>query len=334
MLYLLRYNDCLLYELQSKKKLKYLLGIKENKLFKQDYVASLIEPYIDQSGKPRLIEPPNAELKTVQKRTKTLLGRIEVPDNVFSGIKGRSYADNALLHKGDRLRFLFKIDLTAFFPSISRETVYKFFHEDLHCSPDVSQILTSLTTVNLEKASAKNIVEIRQFLDEKNVRCTNHLISGAPTSQILSYLVNHQMFDEMQALADRYGITMSIYVDDVTFSSECRISYRFKKVIYNIIKKYNYQISKKKVKSYSKLYPKLVTGVIINSTGELTIKNSLRKKIILEYEHLCKYPDDTESRQRLKGLLTAARQIDKFAYPTIYRFAFNTLPSEHKSSSP
>ena len=326
----MQYNNCLLYGLQSKKMLKYLLGIKENCFFNQDYVASLIEPYIDRSRKPRLIEAPDTELKIIQQRIKTLLGQIEVPDNVFSGIKGRSYVDNALLHKGNQLRYLFKIDLTAFFPSIRRENVYNFFREDLRCSPDVSQILSNFTTVNLKKAKAQNITGVCQFLDEKGVRCTNHLISGAPTSQILSYLANHQMFDEMQELADRHNIIMSIYADDVTFSSECRISHRFKNIIYNIVKKYGYKISKRKVKSYSKLYPKLVTGVIIDSTGELTIKNSLRKKIMNEYEHLCDYPGDTESRKRLKGLLIAARQVDRSAYPAIHKFAFCSLPSEQK----
>ena len=56
---------------------------------------------------------------------------------------------------------------------------------------EVSQILSNLTTIDLEKAQAKNITAVRQFLEEKKVKCTNHLISGAPTSQILSYLVNH-----------------------------------------------------------------------------------------------------------------------------------------------
>lgn len=326
----MRYNDCPLYKLQSKKTLKNLLGIKEPRLFKQDYVVSLIDPYIDNSGKSRLIEPPSSDLKIVQRRIKTLLGRIEVPDNVFSGVKGRSYADNAFLHKGDHLRYLFKIDLTAFFPSISRETVYKFFRVDLCCSPDIAQILTNLTTIDLERSQTKNIREIRHFLEGKNVKCTNHLISGAPTSQILSYLVNHQMFDEMQELAERYGITMSVYVDDVTFSSECRISCCFRNIIFDIIKKYNFQISKKKVKNYSKLYPKLVTGVIIDNTGKLTLKNSLRKKIILEYKRLCNNPDNTDCRQRLKGLLAAARQVDKLAYPTIYRFAFSASPNVHE----
>mgnify|MGYP000538480907 CR=1 FL=1 len=94
--------------------LKYVLHIKNGNLLKQDYVVSMISPYVDRSKKPRLIEPPQTELKTVQKRIKTLLGKIEVPDNVFSGIKGKSYSDNARQHLGEGTRNLYKIDLTAF----------------------------------------------------------------------------------------------------------------------------------------------------------------------------------------------------------------------------
>lgn len=318
----MKYDNCPLYELKSKKILKYLLGIKNSNLLNQQYVASLVTPYIYTTRKPRLIEPPHSELKAIQKKIKTLLGKIEVPNNVFSGIKGRSYIDNALIHKGNGLRHLFKIDLTTFFPSISRETVYGFFYKDLRCAPDVAQILANLTTIDLIKSNSRDIETIYQFLEMKKVRCRNHLISGAPTSQILSYLVNHRMFDEMQALADKNRVTMSIYVDDVTFSSDYRIPQRFKNLVFTIVRKYNYQISGIKVKSYSKLYPKLVTGVIIDTTGDLTIKNSLRKKIIDEHRNLRNDPGNRESRQRLRGLITAARQIDKSAYPNIHRFAF------------
>lgn len=76
----MKYTDCPLYGIQSKKMLKYVLHIKDGDLLKQDYVVSMISPYVDMSKKPRLIEPPQAELKTVQKRIKTLLGKIEVPD--------------------------------------------------------------------------------------------------------------------------------------------------------------------------------------------------------------------------------------------------------------
>lgn len=322
----MKYNSCPLYELKSKKVLKYLLGINDAGFLKQDYAASLVEPYIDATGKPRLIEPPRVELKLIQKRIKTLLGRIEVPNNVFSGIKGRSYIDNANVHIGNHSRCLFKIDLTAFFPSICRETVYNFFYKDLCCAPDIAEILTNLTTIDLTKSKLRNPTEVYGFLEKKRVKCFNHLISGAPTSQIMSYLVNHKMFDEMQTLADNGKITMSVYVDDVTFSSEYQISKRFKNSIFNIIHKYNYKISNKKVKSYSKLYPKLVTGVIIDSNGNLTIKNSLRRKITVEHDHLRKEPEDRESRQRLRGLVTAARQVDKSAFPNIRKFAFDKFP--------
>ena len=82
----MKYTACPLYGIQSKKMLKYILHIKNEDLLKQERVASMISPYVDRSKKPRLIEPPQAELKAVQKRIKTLLGKIEVPNNVFSGI--------------------------------------------------------------------------------------------------------------------------------------------------------------------------------------------------------------------------------------------------------
>lgn len=321
------YTECPLYGLKSKKLLKILLRINNNQMMKQPYIVSLVSPYIDKSGKPRLIEPPHEELKIIQKRIKNYLGRIIVPDNVFSGAKGKSYADNARFHVGNGRRNLYKIDLTAFFPSISRDTVYRFFVEDLLCSPDVARLLTDLTTIDLEKSNAKNIDEIYEFLKGKDVSNYNHLISGAPTSQILSYLVNHQMFDEMQKLADGNGITMTIYVDDVTFSSKNRISKDFRNKIIKIILKYNYQISRKKVKRYTKLYPKLVTGVIIDATGKPVLKNSMRQKIILAYNDLKTNPENEDLRMRLRGLLIAARQVNKDAFPTIYKFAF--LPREN-----
>ena len=303
--------------------LKLLLRLKGNNLLKQDYVASLVSPYIDKTGKPRLIEPPREELKRIQARIKQMLGQIVVPNNVFSGVKGRSYADNAAMHTGEKRRNLLKIDLTAFFPSISRETVYRFFCEDLCCSHDVAEILTNLTTIDLAKSRTNHLTEVYGFLNSKGVACKNHLISGAPTSQIMSYLVNHQMFDAMQKVADDNNAVMTIYVDDVTFSSQNRISKDFKDKIVSITRKYGYRLSKSKTKKYTKLYPKLITGVVIDANGKPIIKNSMRDKIIKEHANLRANPDDMGSRQRLRGLLSAARQVDRHAFQTIYRFAYD-----------
>ena len=131
------------------------------------------------------------------------------------------------------------------------------------------------------------------------------------------------MFDELQQLSDKHHVTMTIYVDDVTFSSEHKISRKFKEKVFHIIENNNYQISENKVKSYSRQYPKLVTGVVIDAEGYLTVKNSLRRKIIVEHEYLRTHPEDVKSRQRLRGLVTAARQVNKDIFPSIYRFAFD-----------
>lgn len=72
----MKYTDCPLYGIQSKRMLKYVLHIKNSDLLRQDCVVSMISPYIEKKTKARLIEPPQTELKAVQKRMKTLLGKI------------------------------------------------------------------------------------------------------------------------------------------------------------------------------------------------------------------------------------------------------------------
>ena len=314
--------NCPLYRLQSKRGLKYLLKIKTTDFFDQNYVISSIHPYIDMNGKPRLIESPNPSLKSIQSRIKDLLSLITIPNYVFSSVKGKSYIDNAEYHLSNYLRYVFKIDISSFFPSISRDNVYHFFAYDLNCSPDVSTALTNFTTIDLTREQTHIFEPIYSFLMEKNVFCYNHLITGSPSSPILSFLVNHKMFDELKALANKQSITMSLYIDDITFSSFHPIPNSFKEQSYNLIMKYGYSISTDKTKYYSKKYPKLITGAIIDKNGHLTIKNSLRHCIILEFNYLLANPFDNQSRQRLKGLLAAARQIDKNCYPSIWRYAY------------
>lgn len=183
-------------------------------------------------------------------------------------------------------------------------------------------MLTNLTTVSLERFPKEELTEVYDFLGQKGVHCYNHLISGAPTSQILSYLVNHKMFDELHTLSAKNDMVMTVYVDDMVFSSEHKISSHFRNSVKSIIMKYRYKLSHNKVKGYSKGYPKLVTGVVIDCNENMIVKNSLQHKIILEFEHLRKNPMDQESRQRLRGLVTSVQQIDKSIFPNIKRFAF------------
>ncbi len=304
----MRYIESPLFGVKSKKQIKYILKIPSNKYFKQSYLAGLIHPYIEnKNGKRRLIEPPDDNLKAIQKRLKTILSNIDVPKNIFSGVKGRSHYDNAKIHLGNK--YVYKLDLTAFFPSTSREKVYHFFRECLQVSPDIADFLANITTIDLDLAPSENIIDINSFLFNKGIKTRNHLISGAPTSQILSYFANQDMFEALQTLSNKNDISMSVYVDDITFSSVNHISYRFKTLSQNIIRHYGFRISVKKSRYYTKYYPKEITGVIIDRKGNPKLTNSLQYKIVNETLFFKNNPTNDRSRERLQGLVTAARQI-------------------------
>lgn len=318
-----------LYKLRSKKALFRILKIPDKRFLNQEFIISKIHPhievkYINHKLSKRLIEAPDEDLKKIQKKINYYLSKNIFPENIFSGLKKRSYINNAYYHVGNLN--IYKLDLTAFFPSITREKVFEFFCQSMKMSKDVSEIMTNLSTVDLDKTDCLNKKDINEFLISKNIKTHNHLISGAPTSIILSYLVNIDMFDELQSLADTNGFKMSIFVDDLTFSSCNKIPSKFVAKVQSIIKKYNYHLSKSKVKRYTKNYAKSVTGVIIDKDGKLTIPNKLRLKIIKEFRNLKEYPDDDQSRKRLKGLLSAARMISVNAYPQIYKFTYKKEP--------
>lgn len=76
--------------------------------------------------------------------------------------------------------------------------MYNFFKVDLKTPSDIANILTNFVTIDLTLCDIQESEPIEQFLLSKGIKTTNHLISGSPASQILSYLANHNMFDELQ----------------------------------------------------------------------------------------------------------------------------------------
>ena len=307
-----------LYKQSSKKYLLNLLHIQDKRFLQQRYVSKHISPYIQSNPKPRLIEVPSKQLKSIQRRIKNELNKVIVPENIFSGVKGKSYIDNAKLHGGNK--YVFKIDLSSFFPCITRNTVYNFFIESLKTSPDIACILTNLLTVDLSQCAIEDSESIDNFFNSKKIKTSNHLISGSPASQILSYLVNHKMFDSLQEFCNKNDLTMSVYVDDITFSSQHVISHNQKEIIYKIISKHLYRLSRNKVKYYTKRYPKLVTGAVISSDGRLKIRNSLSRNIITEWKYFKQNPQDTQSKARLRGLIIAANQSEPGKFQNMYNF--------------
>ena len=263
------------------------------------------KPYIDRKPKKRLIEAPKYNLKLIQKRIKKYLDCFDYPDNVFSGIKGRSYIDNAYYHIDSN--YFLKMDLSKFFPNTSREKIYKFYSNKMKMKNDIAAIMSDLSTVDLTDIMTK---EIEDFILEKEIRHINHLPSGSPISSILSYLANIDMFNELDLLAKKYNCIVSFYVDDIIFSSKNKISKSIVKEAERIITKYDQVVNIAKTKSYITSDYKKITGCVIYN-HELLIPNKTKYKIakLLKQDNYT-----TKEINSILGLINNAHLFDKEKY--------------------
>lgn len=191
---------------------------------------------IQQGEKTRRVEVPKPILERIHRRLFTLFERIEKPDYLQSGVKGRSYITNARLHVGAVP--LVKIDVKMFYPSVDSARVYRLFHETLHCSPDVAGLLKKLTTYD------------------------GHVPTGSCVSQLLAFFAAKPMFDELDSLAADHGLRFSCYVDDMTFSGT-RATPAFLWAAKQII--HSHRFSYHKDHCYTAEQGKLVTGVFVDA---------------------------------------------------------------------
>ena len=298
----MNYNKSPLFELGRKRDLNNLLKIKcENN---NDYNLQY-KPYIEKKPKKRLIEAPNYNIKTIQKRIKKYLDYIEYPNNVFSGIKGRSYIDNALYHIESN--YFLKMDLSKFFPNTCREKIFDFYHNGMKMSSDIAAIMTDLSSVNIENIMTD---DVKDFIVKKRIKYTNHLPSGSPISSILSYLANNKMFNELNKLANDNNCIVSFYVDDITFSSKKKIPKCLLLKAEKIITKHGQIVNKNKTKTYITNDYKKITGCIIKN-HQLLIPNKTRYKIAT----LLKEENYTQKEiNRLLGLINNAHLFDQTKY--------------------
>lgn len=199
----------------------------------------------------RNIQAPIDELYNIHNRIASLLARIVLPDYLFSGIKGKSYIENAEKHLN--AKEILTTDITSFFPSTSRKMIFWFFKDTLQCSYKVANILADLCSIN------------------------EHLPTGSQISMPLAYWVNAKMFDELNNLAKDSNLKMTVYVDDVTFSGD-KIPKGFKYQIEQVIKKHKHNIKLEKTTLYTQQSVKEVTGLILRD-GALLLPNRQFKKL-------------------------------------------------------
>jgi hypothetical protein len=241
------------------------------------------------NDKGREIQAPHGWLAQVHRRIGVLLSRIELPDYVYSQ-KGRSYADNARAHRGDTP--LIKTDISRFYPSVTRQAVFRMFLDDFECAVDVAHRLADLCCY-------------KQL----------HLPTGSSLSGRVAFLAKRHMFDEISEAALSVGCKMTAYVDDVTISGAAATK-ALLGAVRQTIGNHGLRTQGRKSKTYASGAAKVVTGVVV-VRDEVRLPNSRHLNIHRARQAVqAAAPAELEHAQRvLAGRLQEASQVLQPATP-------------------
>jgi len=309
-----------LYNLKSKKKLSKLLYLEsyghclESYSFVNNYNV-FIHKSANSEGtiKKRLIESPAGKLEDVHKRVFKLLSRINLPEYVISK-RGKSYVDNYKRHKENP--YILTLDIEKFFPSCSFTRVYHFFHSYMQMSADAAYVISNILTIDYSALELP--VEVENYMSElKNDNITfpnQHIPTGSSISTLLSFLAYKEMFDTLYSIAKSRNYEMSLYVDDLTFSSKKPIPTNFITEVKRVVSKYDLRLNNKKKKLLQKEHNKNITGVIMNKNMVPKIPNKLHLKYKNAKNNYIQNPTP-KNKQKLTGIKEAMKQITSSSKP-------------------
>lgn len=277
------------YKLTSKNRLLKLLLLKDNEL--KFLLNNSSKNYHVFFKDGRLVQSPQKLLKRVHKRIFNLLKRIAQPEYMFSGIKGKSNITNALQHLSNK--FVLKIDIEKFFSTTKDEKIYAFFYEKCKCSARISKILTELSHYQ------------------------GVLPTGSPISMVLAFWSHIDMFTEIEKISKKFNVTMSVYVDDITFSTNNNsLNDLFLSTVRKIVERHGMRINSRKIRFYDEHDTKLITGVAINRMGQSDMSNQSHYKL-QHYFDLFTKAQDIDAKlpfySKIQGILSYQMNFDSRA---------------------
>ncbi len=209
----------------------------------------------DGTEKIRKLFEGNKNLKTVHKKINKLLDCIEYPNSIQGGIVGKSIFTNASIHSGKK--YVANFDIANFFPSTDYHVIYKNYRF-LKCSPNVSRLLTVITTADA------------------------HLPQGFATSPKISGLVLFEVDTRLTNLLKPYGLKHSFWIDDLTISGNYSIK-KFENIINKIFKQSGFKLNENKTKFTDSKQKQRCTGLTINyqPNADKSIREKVRKELYL-----------------------------------------------------
>lgn len=293
-------HQCALYKVGSPKRLADLLNISTIELevilqsesnYKLFNKVLAPNPLTGKSRKNRAVQEPKSRLRKLHERILSILRRVQYPGYVQGGVKHRSYQTNAAIHLGARQTATF--DLKNFYGSTRYCLVHDFFHNTMCCPTDIAGRLASLITWN------------------------GVMPTGSPLSPLLSFWAAKGLFDKCEALAIKYGLNFTCYIDDLTFSGD-QISGKFQSELKIIASRFGYELAKEKTKIFRFGVPAHITGVISHkaklSVPHARLKGARKIQGAIDGKGKAYGFTAAQLKQKLAGTINEAATIDAVKY--------------------
>lgn len=233
----------------------------------------------EEHTKKRWIEAPDEVLKGIQEHIlHNVLYKMAPTKFAHGFIHGRSIVSCAKEHTGKK--FVLKLDLKNFFPSISRDMVYGAMFSEL--TPENVKIIIPAIELCL---------------------MDGRLPQGAPTSPAISNIVCKPLDMVLYGIAERFGLTYTRYADDLIFSGNDDTIYKVIPIIKSTIVKFGLVVNEKKVKVLKKHQRQTVTGLVVNADGKTSVRRKKRMNLraFMHQILIGKKPLDRVNINRLRG---------------------------------
>ncbi len=242
----------------------------------------------------RVIEHPSKQLKVLQRWINVrLLSKLPVHESVFSYKRQVGIAQHAAQHTGSR--FLLRIDLKDFFPSISQVAVVALLaaHRNI--------LAPALSDADVELVS--------------EIVCrSRRLTIGAPSSPALSNAILYEFDRDLCSYCNTRDITYTRYEDDLFFSTAIpNILTEMLGLVRDRLRHIpglSLRVNENKSTFTSRKRKRLVTGVVITPESRLSIGRHQKRKIrslLFQFSRNELSPQETS---HLKGLVSFAMGVE------------------------
>jgi hypothetical protein len=219
--------------------------------------AEALRHYRYQWRPHRLIEAPKPRLRALQRTLlDDLLGRVPVHPAAHGFVPGRSAFTFAEPHAGRPV--VIRLDLAAFFTSISISRVYGLFRAMGYPEP-VAYTLAALCTT----ATPADV--LRGHPGAFALRAP-HLPQGAPTSPAIANLCTFRLDRRLAAAADAFAAVYTRYADDLAFSGDLTpgAARRLVRLVGRVAAAEGFRINPAKTRIRGRGDRQLLAGLVVN----------------------------------------------------------------------